>query len=79
MYARIGAALCKATIAITEAKLIWKPGLTTASGQTSSTINAAIAIIRMLSGSRPSTSASITSTAAMHERIVGTSAPVSTV
>ena len=74
--ARIGAELCSDTMAITDAKLIWKPGLIMASGQTSSTSIAPTAIIRMLNCSRLSTNASITSTAAMQERMVGTFAPV---
>ena len=72
-------ALCSATIAITAAKLIWKLGPTSDSGQRASTTIAATATIRSERGSRPSASAIRTSTAPTQLRTVGTSAPVSSV
>ena len=74
-----GALVCRATIARTAAKLIWKLGPTSASGQSRRTQIAATATILSESGSRPSASATSTSSAPMQLRTVGTCAPVSRV
>ncbi|GGD92941.1 hypothetical protein GCM10011515_10850 [Tsuneonella deserti] len=64
---------------MTAAKLIWKLGLTTASGHASMTTKAPAATIRIESGSRPNASAPKTSRAPTQLLTVGTSAPVSRV
>ena len=66
-------------MAMTAAKLIWKLGPTSDSGQNSKTQTAATETIRIDNGSRPRASAISTSTAPMQLRTVGTSAPVSSV
>ncbi len=66
-------------MAMTAAKLIWKLGPTSDSGQSASTTPAAIATIRSDRGSRPRASATSTSKAPMQLRTVGTCAPVSSV
>ena len=66
-------------MAITAAKLIWKLGPTTASGQNRTTRKPAMVTIRIDKGSRPMARAARTSTAPMQDRIVGSSAPVSKV
>ena len=68
-----------ATIAVTAAKLIWKLGPTNASGQRINTSSAPLATSRRVIASRPSAKPPSTSKAAMHDRTVGTSAPVSQV
>ena len=76
---RAQAVECKATIAVTEAKLIWKLGPASASGRNSSTTSAPTAISLMLSASRPSAIPARISSAATQLRTVGTWAPVSKV
>ena len=70
---------CKATIAVTAAKLNWKLGPTKASGQNSNTTSAPVATNRKVIASRPNAKPPSTSNAAIQERTVGTSAPVSSV
>ena len=66
-------------IVVTEAKLIWKLGPTTASGAISMTSTAPAATNRRLSASRPSAKPARTRSAATQLRTVGTCAPVSKV
>ncbi len=68
-----------ATIEVTAAKLIWKLGPARASGRKTRTINAPVAISRMLIASRPSAIPASTSSAATQLLTVGTCAPVSIV
>ena len=68
-----------ATIEAIAAKLSWKLAPTSDSGQSSSTIKAPTASSRKVSASRPSAIPARMSSAATQERIVGTSAPVSSV
>jgi len=63
----------------TAAKLSWKLGPASASGQISSTIKAPAATSRKVIASRPIASAANTNNAAIHDRAVGTWLPVSKV
>ena len=66
-------------IAVTAAKLSWKLGPTSDSGQKVSTNSAPAATIRKVIALRPIISATSTSKAATQARIVGTCAPVNSV
>ena len=77
--ARIGRLSCSAMIAVTAAKLSWKLGPASDSGRQINTISAPAATSLRVRASRPMRKATSTSSAAMNERSVGTSAPASNV
>ena len=70
---------CNATIATIAAKDSWKLGPISASGRTTSTMNAPAATSRSVTACRPSARAARTSNVATHDRIVGTCDPVNQV
>ena len=70
---------CSATIAATAANDSWKLGPASDSGKSSSTTSAPVATSRSVIASRPMARAIRISNAAMQDRMVGTSAPVSNV
>jgi hypothetical protein len=69
----------RATIDRMAAKLSWKLGPAADSGQSSMQSSAPAATMRSVIASRPSASPASTTSAAIRERTVGTSAPVSIV
>ena len=65
-----------AMIATTAANESWKLGPASDSGYSNNTTSAPAATSRSVSASRPNAKAISTHSAATHDRIVGTSAPV---